>query len=154
MRYTILPATEADALELAPLLRAPDRAEIERLLGPGDPAAALLDTFRGAREAWTGRADGQIVGMFGVNPATLIGRIGVPWMLGSDLVPVHGPFFLRESKRAVPRMLALFPSLWNVVDATYAQALRWIAWMGFTIHPAQPLGHAGAPFCPFSLEAA
>lgn len=149
--YSILPATEADALELGPLLRAQDRAEVEAL--GAEPEAALLASVQNAAEAWTGRADGQIVCMWGVNPATLIGPTGIPWLLGSDLVPLHRKVFLRENKRWVAHALDLFPLLRNVVDARYAEAIRWIRWMGFTLHDPLPLGKGGAMFIPFTMEA-
>ncbi len=43
---TMLPATEDDARELAPLLRAEDRAEIAALSGR-DPAGLLVDSVAG-----------------------------------------------------------------------------------------------------------
>jgi GNAT superfamily N-acetyltransferase len=134
--YTLLPATEDDAHELAPLLRAADRAEVLAL--GAEPIDGLLDSLRASREAWTARADGQIICMTGVCPLTLIGSTGVPWLLGSDLVPKHGPHFLRESRRLVARWREMFPVLENRVPADYAAALRWARWMGFTVHPGQP----------------
>ena len=150
--YTILPATEADAIELAPRLRAEDVAECEALLGPGAAPDALLASVRGAAEAWTGRVDGEIACMWGVNPATLIGVTGVPWMLGSDIAPAHATQWLRENKRWLPHALGLFPRLCNIVDARYDKAVRWIRWQGFTLHEALPLGFNGAMFIPFEMS--
>jgi len=146
-------ATEADARELAPVLRAADRLEIERLLGQHDPLEPLLASVHGAREAWTGRADGEIVCMWGVCPATLIGPTGIPWLLGSDLVPLHRKAFLRENKRWVAHALDLFPLLRNVVDARYAEAIRWLRWLGFTLHAPRAMGVHGEDFIPFTMEA-
>lgn len=144
MTYTLLPATEADAHELAPLLRAPDRAEV---LALGlDPIDGLLQSVRESREAWTARADGQIICMTGVCPLTSIGQTGVPWLLGSDLVPAHGPHFLRESRRLVARWLGMFSILQNRVPADYEAALCWARWLGFTVHPERP-------FCRITMEA-
>ena len=136
--YTLLPATEADARELVPLLRAPDRAEVLAL--GVDPAEGLLASLHSAQEAFTARADGQILCMTGVSPASLVGQTGVPWLLGSDLVPAHGPHFLRESRRLVARWLTLFSVLRNLVDDRYAAAIRWLSWLGFTIGEPMPVG--------------
>jgi hypothetical protein len=91
--------------------------------------------------------------MWGVNPATLIGPTGIPWLLGSDLVPLHRKVFLRENKRWVAHALDLFPLLRNVVDARYAEAIRWIRWMGFTLHAPRAMGIHGEAFIPFTMEA-
>lgn len=131
MAITMLPATEDDARELAPLLRAEDRAEV---LALGlDTVDGLLHSVAGACEAWTYRADDRIVCMAGVAPLSLIGTTGVPWLLGSDLVPAHRRAFMVETRRMVARWLTLFPMLRNVVDARYAAAIRWLTWLGFAI---------------------
>lgn len=137
MAITMLPATEDDARELAPLLRAEDRDEV---LALGlDPVDGLLHSVVGAREAWTYRADGRIVCMAGVAPLSLIGATGVPWLLGSDLVLAHRRAFMVETRRTIGRWLTLFPMLRNVVDARYAAAIRWLGWLGFTIGEPFPL---------------
>lgn len=137
--YTLLPATEADARELVPLLRAPDRAEVLAL--GVDPVEGLLTSLRSSQEAYTARAaDGRIICMAGVSPATLTGPTGVPWLLGSDLVPVYRRPFMLETRAMVARWLTLFPVLRNIVDARYAAAIRWLRWLGFTIGEPLPIG--------------
>jgi GNAT superfamily N-acetyltransferase len=39
------------------------------------------------------------------------------------------------------------------VHAEYAEAIRWLRWLGFAIGPPQPRGPHGAPFRPFSIGA-
>lgn len=143
---TMLSATEADARELAPLLRMEDRAEVLAFLGPVDPiegaADSLLQGLASAREAWTARdAAGRIICTGGVSPLSLVGSTGVPWLLGSDLVRVHRRVFMVESRRLVAHWLTLFDALRNVVDARYAAAIRWLRWLGFEISPPFALAH-------------
>ncbi len=133
MPITMLSATEEDACELAPLLRARDHDEVLAL--GFDPVDGLLQSVAGAREAWTYRADSRIICMAGVAPFSLIGTTGVPWLLGSDLVPAHRRAFMVETRRMIGRWLTLFPTLRNVVDARYDAAIRWLAWLGFEIGP-------------------
>ena len=134
---TMLPATEDDARELAPLLRAEDRAEV---LALGlDPIDGLLQSLADAREAWTWRDDGRIICMAGVSPLSLIGSTGIPWLLGSPLVAAHRRAFLVETRRMVAHWLTVFPVLRNVVGARYAAAIRWLGWLGFTIGEPFPL---------------
>jgi stage V sporulation protein SpoVS len=128
---TMLPSTEDDARELAPLLRAEDRAEV-LALGVA-PVDGLLQSLAAAREAWTYRDDGRIICMAGVAPLSLIGSTGIPWLLGSPLVVAHRRAFMVETRRMVARWLDWFPVLRNVVDARYQAAIRWLRWLGFTI---------------------
>jgi len=134
----MLPATEEDARELAPLLRAEDRAEVLAL--GVEPVDGLLQSLAAAREAWTYRDNGPIICMAGVSPLSLIGSTGVPWLLGSPLVAVHRRAFLVETRRMVAHWLTVFPLLRNVVDARYEAAIRWLRWLGFTIGEPFPLG--------------
>lgn len=132
-------ATEVDARELAPLLREEDRLEV---LALGlDPFQGLLQSLAGAREAWTYRADGQLVCMAGISPRSLIGRAGVPWLLGSELVVRHRRFFMVETRRVVAHWLTQFDSLTNIVDARYEAAVRWLGWLGFDVGEPFPLAN-------------
>ena len=60
----------------------------------------------------------------------------------------------RNARRAPPRWLARFPVLRNVVDARYAEAIRWLRWLGFRFGEPVNIGVAGLPFLPFQMEAA
>ena len=138
MIYTLLPATVDDARELAPLLRAPDRAEVLAL--GVDPVEGLLTSLRSSQEAFAARAaNGGIICMAGVSPATLTGPTGVPWLLGSDLVPVYRRAFMVETRAMIAHWLTLYPILRNVVDARYEAAIRWLEWLGFTIGEPVPM---------------
>lgn len=136
---TVLIATEADARELAPLLRVEDRLEVLAL--GFDPIEGLLQSLAGARESWTYRAEGQIVCMAGITPRSLIGRTGVPWLLGSELVRRHRRSFMLETRRMVAHWLTQFDSLTNIVDARYGAAIRWLDWLGFEIGEPFPLAN-------------
>lgn len=138
----MLPATEGDARELARLLRAEDRLEVVAL--GLDPVDGLLQSLTGAREAWTYRADGRIVCMAGITPLSLIGRTGIPWLLGSELVVPHRRTFMVETRRMVTHWLTLFDVLRNVVDARYEAAIRWLIWLGFEI--GEPFSLANGKF--------
>jgi len=133
------PATSDDARELAPLLRAEDRAEVLAL--GVTPVDGLLQSLDAAREAWTWRDDGRIICMAGVAPLSLIGSTGVPWLLGSTLIATHRRAFMVESCRLVERWLTQFDALRNVVDARYTAAIRWLGWLGFEIGPPFSLAH-------------
>ncbi|MDB5487089.1 MAG: epsilon15p13, partial [Reyranella sp.] len=115
------------------LLRAEDRDEVLAL--GVDPVDGLPLSVAAAREAWTYRADGRIICMAGVVPLSLIGVTGVPWLLGSDLVPAYRRAFMVETRRMIGHWLETFTVLRNVVDARYDAAIRWLTWLGFEIGP-------------------
>lgn len=147
---TMFPATMDDARELAPLLRAEDRAEV---LALGlDPIDGLLQSLAAAREAWTYRDDGRIICMAGVAPLSLIGSTGVPWLLGSPLVAAHRRVFMVETRRTVEQWLKMFGVLRNVVDDRYAAAHRWLRWLGFDL--GEPFTLANGRFRVVQKEAA
>ncbi|MBP6769078.1 MAG: hypothetical protein KA171_14965 [Reyranella sp.] len=147
---TMLPATEDDARELAPLLRPEDRAE---MLALGlDPVDGLLQSLAAAREAWTWRDDGRLICMAGVAPLSLIGSTGVPWLLGSPLVAAHRRAFMVETRRMVAHWLTVFPLLRNVVDAQFEAAVRWLRWLGFKV--GEPFRLANGQFRVVHMEAA
>ncbi|WP_428659501.1 hypothetical protein [Reyranella sp.] len=146
----IRPATVADARML--VLRAADREEVEALTGR-DPREALVASVERSASAWAGRADGELVCLFGVVPMSLVGVVGVPWLLGSDAVARYGRPFLRRNRVYLREMLRVFPVLRNVVDARNAVSIRWLRWLGFTLGTPQPMGVRGLPFIPFEMLA-
>lgn len=145
----MLPATEDDVRELAPWLRAEDRAEVLAL--GCDPVDGLLQSLSGSCEAWTYRDDERIICMAGVAPLSLIGRTGVPWLLGSDLVPAHRRAFMLETRRMVARWLGMFSVLRNTVDCRHEAALRWLRWLGFSL--SEPFSLANGLFRAAQKEA-
>ena len=50
-------------------------------------------------------------------------------------------------------MRALFPYLFNFVDARNMKSIRWLKHLGYAVGPPVPFGVAGLPFHPFSMGA-
>jgi hypothetical protein len=147
----IRPATVFDAVQLAPNLRAADREEVEALSGR-DPMDVLVASVEQSSSAWAGLANGNLVCLFGVVPATLIGVTGVPWLLGSNDVCAYSRQFLRRNRAYVHEMLQEYPILRNVVDERNSVSIRWLRWLGFTMGAPTPMGARGLPFIPFGME--
>ena len=131
MRTGLRPLREGDLAAVAANARPADVAEMAALGLSFDDALATSV----ARSDWTavGIVDDEPVCVFGVAPGSLLGGIGVPWMLGTralDRRDVQVPF-LRTSRRVVDAMLATYPRLSNIVDARNALAIRWLGWLGF-----------------------
>ena len=89
----IIPATEEHLQMILPDVR---QADIDELY-----AVSLMTTedalrvgLRTATMAWSGFANGELVTMFGVSPASMIGGNGTPWLVGtSRALPPWTPGF-------------------------------------------------------------
>ncbi len=146
----IRPATVADALALAPRLRRADRREIEAA-GGGDIAARLVSAVETSFDAQAVMKAGALVLLFGFAAPDLFGNTAIPWALGTaDAGRVLGTH-ARFVSAYLARVRQTYPHLVNLVDARNAVAIRWLSAIGFTVHPAAPLGADGAPFRRFEM---
>lgn len=61
--------------------------------------------------------------------------VGFPWLMGTDRIRENVGHFLWMSRHYDKIMSKYFNLLCNLVDAEYAEALRWLKWLGFTNAP-------------------
>ena len=146
----IVPALEDHLGDL--VLRQADVDEIWAS-SAADSQAALTRTLGVSTRAWSGYADDELVVMFGVARASLLGGIGVPWMVASDSLEGHAIRFLRRCRPYVREMLDGFVVLMNFVDARNTTAIKWLEWCGFTIFDPTPYGPFRMPFHRFEVRA-
>lgn len=118
-------------------LRAEDAAEVAAFGVSKDEALACSL----ARSLWaeTYLIDGVPAAIVGLGRSALVGGHGVPWALTGPACEHHRKRFLLESRRQVARMRAEAAPLVNYVHAGHHRAIRWLAWLGFTLEPAAPL---------------
>lgn len=138
----IVPATLAHVDALA--VRPADAAEI-RALGFTVREGLRLSLERAIR------ADAYVIGdevaaIGGIGLPSMLGRTATPWLVTGRPVDRHRRTFLRQTRARVALMRREWDLLVNHVHADYAQAIRWLAWLGFEIEPARPFGPLGAPF--------
>ena len=138
----IVPATlaHAEAIELRP----GDRREIEALgLTPREGLVRCL-----ARSVWadTYLADGEVAALTGLVLHPVVGGVAMPWLLTGRPVERHRKAFLRLTRARTQALLSEHGTLVAHVHAEYREALRWLAWLGFDLAPARPLGARGALF--------
>ena len=143
-----MPATQAHAHALAPLLRAEDRAELEASHGIA-PLDALLLGVECSHVAFAIVSDEGVLAIFGV--ATIESHQSV-WMLTGSLVERRPLSFLRVCKRELSKLLARWPLLLNLVDARNARSLRWVERLGFRVMDAVPFGVSNLPFHPIYIQ--
>lgn len=140
------PATLDDVYDLAPKLREADVQEVKDAAGV-DPLTALLVSFNHAAEANSIIApDGEVIGMFGVNP-TPDPLLATAWMLCSDRLPEVRKEFIPQSLEWVERVNKEYPILFNYVAKDNRAAVRWLRYLGFTF--IQHIEHFGVGQKPF-----
>ncbi|HEX6215292.1 MAG TPA: hypothetical protein VFZ38_10760 [Vicinamibacterales bacterium] len=150
--YRILVARPEDIDAIVADARQADIDEVMAASGRG-LADVMAEGLERSRVAWTGFAKQVPICMFGVAPAAELDGVGVPWMIGTNAVEAHASVFLRRSRDVLDQMRELFPVLINYVGAENATAVRWLRWMGFNLHPAEPYGLNGEMFHRFDLGA-
>lgn len=146
MTIDVQPATLEDAEALAKCLRKADLDELRAALGD-TPEGALTECVAFSPVSWTWREGGQIVAMFGVAEHPQRPGIGIPWMLGSDLMERNKVRLLRNSRRYIDLMLERFPIIENCVDCRNTLSIQWLAWAGFAF--AELIPFYGAQRLPF-----
>jgi len=137
-----------DALELAPILRKADLAELAAST-TASPLQCLVEPFtddKAQNYSMVGD-DEEIVGMFGVRPAPEISN-GIVWMLTSEKVYAkHVAQFVRECRPYTAILNAQYNRIYNYVDARNKKAIRWLKFVGFTIDKTPyPVGPDNTPF--------
>lgn len=144
-------ATSEHVKAILPSVRQADIDEFIAASGQ-TPEEVLNLALRVSTRAWAGIADGNVVNMFGVAPASLLSGKGIPWMVGSDHIDLHKRAFLKGSRLALGGMLELYPHLENYVDQRNHLAKAWLHWLGFKLEDPAPYGVQGLPFHRFHME--
>lgn len=123
-------------VDLAENMREKDREEIFAFTGY-DPYTALKTSHKYSVESGAWVVDGRVACMAGVARPTVLSDINMPWLLSSDVVPVHSRRFLRGTKVFVDNWKSKYKYMMNFVDSRYDEAIRWVEWLGFTVHPKE-----------------
>lgn len=151
MAAEVLPVTADDVAAILPIVRQADIDEITQALGiPMEDA--LHDAITGSLNARKIVVDGMIVAVFGDAVYSILGSVGVPWLISTVHVERHARAFLKVCKPEVQSMLTRHQHLMNYVDVRNTAAIRWLKWLGFTFGPAVPYGARRFPFHPFTLN--
>lgn len=153
-KVEIKPTTEEDVVYLIENMRQADRDEIEVSYGDSRVEDIVRYSVKESREPMSGFGDGELVCIFGVVDVSLVERIGVPWMLTTDAIDKYQRLFLLNNRRYVRKWREQYKYLYNHVDVRNETAIKWLKWLGFDIHDAEPFGPYGAPFYKFDMEVA
>lgn len=133
MNIAIVNARAEHLPVLAQSLRASDRLEVSASMG-NDMLQALEISYERSVACWCVEVDGSPIVIWGVAPMeSLMGGIGMPWMLGTDSMRSWERFIGRKSRYYVDLMHYLFPLLINYVHEKNRLAVRFLQWCGFVI---------------------
>lgn len=153
MRTRMVSAASAHIAHLALHMREADRREVWAWSG-STPQEAFERSLAASPLAWTALLEGEPVAMFGAGGETLLAPVGVPWLLGTDVLDQYPASVGRASRWGVAQMRACYPVLANWSDARHERAHEWLRWLGFTLGEPQPMGRLGMPFRPFAMRCA
>jgi len=110
------------------------------------PEQAIRHSVEASIESETWLVDGRVMAIRGVSKGTFLSPYACVWMLGAEGLRNYPVIFLKGSREWVERMLDEHSHLVNYVDGRNKRSLKWLKWLGFTIHPAAPLGIEGRMF--------
>ncbi len=144
-------ASHFHADQLAPKVRDADRLEMWSAYRQ-KPLRGLHNSLDLSTEAWAGYIGDELLCVFGVGPICVLTGRGMPWFLAADTIRRHQVAFLRRCDSVVNDMQAIYPTLENWVDARNTTSIRWLRWLGFALHPAEPFGFDQLPFHRFTKQ--
>lgn len=129
----------SDADMLAPRLRKTDVEEVwaSNNLTPWD---ALHESITTSILSLTITVNGIVVGCFGINPESALGKNAIIWFLASDELDRINYRFLRHSRKFIGMFLNLYPYLWNWVDVRNKPSIAWLRYCGAKIKRPEPYG--------------
>lgn len=151
-RVVVRSAEQLDAIHIGARLREADCLEVEAL-GAGLPLAAVTDSFKMSRRAYTVTHDGEPVLIFGVADHPDDPTVGIPWMLATPAIERLGFTFARHGKSVAEEAFAGYRYLTNIMVVQNTVAHRWLRYLGFEFTDLkEDLGHNGETLVQFAKE--
>ena len=144
----VVPTTKVHTVRLGCWMRPADVAEC-RALGLGAIEAAY-ESWKASDYCSTLLVGGEVAAVGGLvldeGETALGARRAQAWLLTSKLVDAYPMALHRTAKAWLAQAEQKAGVLWNHVDARYESSLRWLARLGFVVHPARPHGPLELPF--------
>lgn len=117
------------------------------------PHDAIHESLAMSLYAWSIMLGDKPIGMFGMGATSVVGDVGVPWLLGTNDMLTIRRQFVRESKAHVEFMLKVFPRLKNFVHVDNAASITWLKYLDFELGETVKAGPFMADFIPFERHA-
>jgi hypothetical protein len=123
---------------VATRLRHQDEVEVSTLTGK--PAVEALERSVYLSEYSFTAFDGdEPIALLGLG--SYDGKVGVPWMVGTDALPKAAHRWLHTAHGWVDWMQSIYPVLSNVVHKDNHQSIRWLKRLGFQFLDTPIPGH-------------
>lgn len=124
--------------------------EITRVTAPElwalvEARQALTAKERANIEGWVGRTtdmwvviiSGEVCGVFGIAPTTLLSDAVYMWLWWTDRLARHSFTFTRWSRIVISELLARYTRIYGVCEAAADRSQRWLRWLGAEFGPAK-----------------
>lgn len=150
----IRPATEADADLLDSEIRREDYNEVLADTGC-EPSYVLKRSLNSSGESWSVLFDGNLVGIWGVEPyreSVLGGRSGYVWLLTSTWVEKYRKSFHRVTRDILEVLLYRWDVLIGAFDCRYERAIAWGRRLGFQFNDPGSRGLDGLDFVTYTVS--
>jgi hypothetical protein len=141
------PADYEDARKLAKVVRQADADEVYASSGQ-HPYQVLVHAIDQSFAPVAAYYQGEPAGMFGVASHTILGEVGIPWLLTGRVINRCPKTFYKFSRAFMDDIKADYSVLIQMVDARHTQALAWLERLGFHKQEAQNYGYLQLPFHP------
>lgn len=141
---------DGDLQFVAENMRAADVAELEAAGGRA-PLHALSDAVQVS--VWRGvlRLRDQPLCIYGLREDPNDSTVGIPWMLGTDVIAQHPKEFMRYSRQVVEAMNDHRALLINLVDSRNLVSIAYLRRLGFVVDTHNPVTlSSGVPFYIFT----
>lgn len=102
-----------------------------------DPTKQFEKNLQGSLESWALLFHNRPAVIWGIYQESFLDDSAGVWMATTLEVEKHPMMFLRESRVVIRGLLSRYRVLWGLVDAYYLRSIRWLQWVGFTIHPPE-----------------
>lgn len=111
-------------------LRPVDEVEVFLMAGK-PPVEALDESVSESTESYVGYIDGNPEAVFGVGPFPGMPDVGMPWMVGTEVLAKEYRQWLPIATQLVDRLNDRYPILTNFCLKSNTKAIRWLKFMGF-----------------------
>ena len=95
------------------------------------PLQAMQDGLRQSSHAYAAYSNGLPICMWGVAPQSLLGGVGVLWVIPTCYVCRYRVGFVRASKHVLGKMLKDYRTLLCWIHESEFEEMRWMQWLGY-----------------------
>lgn len=148
----VIPAVREHCAQLAPILRDIDKQELRASMPIFSTEQQLKVCFNLSDTTYS-VVDDELgcIAMFGIRDYGE--STGIPWMLSSShFMDNHSRRFVKECGEYLEKLSSPFSFLFNYISVENHVCIRWLTWLGFTVHKDKKYMVGEHPFYLFTKE--